>query len=612
MRVFLSYSRKNPDPEAVDRFDTGLRAAGFEVWRDVQGLRGGQEWRGEIVEAIRKANAVVAFVSPNSMGSENVSRELTVAEELQKEIIPVLIRATEISDDLLYILAGVEHIDVSALGFDDALRRLREALADGASPAEPPGDGEGLPILELSTNLIDVGDVLPGEALTPVLVRVENRGAGTLDWLVETQADWLELDRGENSFSVVLRPKPGVNHGEVVVRDRVTSARQTVEVNARLPTKSRQDVPGPRIQPSQEEVGFGTVVVGAAASHEVEVTDGGGGTLTPDATTSKPPQPSRRKRKRVAVGAAVVVVLAIVGVAAALVASGGGSEAVPKVAARIPIGQQADHVAVGGSGVWISDSAGHALVNVDHRDNTTSRVPLESAPHAVAVADDAVWATVASGDLVRVDPQPGSSPHTTVVPVGTQLSEVAAGEGAIWATAAQPGQLIRVDPQARAVVARIPVGPSPDSVVAGEGAVWVANRVTPGTITRVDAATNRVVATIPVGANPDQLAVGAGSVWSANSGDGTVSRIDPATNRVIATIPVGPDVESVTVGQGAVWVSQKSSGLVARIDPVTNEVTTKVRVGGQPESIAAGSGGVWVADTADGEVLRIDPSPRGT
>src|SRR5262249_20804064 len=136
LRVFLSYSRRNPDPEAVDRFDTGLRDAGVEVWRDVKGLRGGQEWRRQIVEAIRRADAVVAFVSPNSMESENVSRELTVAEELQKPIIPVRIGSTEISDDVLYILAGLEHIDVSALGFDDAISRLREALADAPSPAE--------------------------------------------------------------------------------------------------------------------------------------------------------------------------------------------------------------------------------------------------------------------------------------------------------------------------------------------------------------------------------------------------------------------------------------------------------------------------------------------
>jgi hypothetical protein len=52
-QVFISYSRK--DLSFVEQLAADLKNAGYEVWYDVSGLRGGSRWRFEIENAIRNS-----------------------------------------------------------------------------------------------------------------------------------------------------------------------------------------------------------------------------------------------------------------------------------------------------------------------------------------------------------------------------------------------------------------------------------------------------------------------------------------------------------------------------------------------------------------------------
>jgi hypothetical protein len=124
--AFLSYSRR--DRELIDRFQTVLEQSGVTVWRDTDDIRGGQEWRTSIVAAIHAADVLVLFVSPGSMASVNVRRELTVAEEEGKRIIPVLLLPTPIPDDFRYSLAGVQYVDVTNMPIEEASARVRDAV----------------------------------------------------------------------------------------------------------------------------------------------------------------------------------------------------------------------------------------------------------------------------------------------------------------------------------------------------------------------------------------------------------------------------------------------------------------------------------------------------
>ena len=140
MEVFLSYSRR--DTEFVSRIGRDLSARGFEVWLDTQDIVGGgiDRWRTSIVAGIRRSDVVVVVLSPNSVQSENVERELTVAAENRRRVVPILHQPCELPDGFQYELAGLQHIDFVVQSydraFDELLRQLQATVAP--DPARPP------------------------------------------------------------------------------------------------------------------------------------------------------------------------------------------------------------------------------------------------------------------------------------------------------------------------------------------------------------------------------------------------------------------------------------------------------------------------------------------
>ena len=141
MKVFVSYSRR--DTEFVDRLDRDLTMLGHEVWIDRSDLVGGGEdrWRRSIVNAIRDSEAMLIVLSPNSVASENVERELSVAADNKKRVIPVLLRPCELPSGFEYELAGVQYIDFATMQHDEAVSQLSAQLrpvVEGAPEAPPP------------------------------------------------------------------------------------------------------------------------------------------------------------------------------------------------------------------------------------------------------------------------------------------------------------------------------------------------------------------------------------------------------------------------------------------------------------------------------------------
>ena len=133
--IFLSYSRK--DRGIVERLKNRLEAAGHYVWIDIEDIRGGDQWRRAIAEAIRQADTFVLLLSSNAVKSDNVCKELNLAEENKSRVIPVAISSVAIPPEMQYQLAGVQRIDL-ATDFEDGLKQLLEAL--GGSDVPVAGD----------------------------------------------------------------------------------------------------------------------------------------------------------------------------------------------------------------------------------------------------------------------------------------------------------------------------------------------------------------------------------------------------------------------------------------------------------------------------------------
>ena len=123
--VFISYSRQ--DTQIIDRLIRELEAAAVEVWIDREDIPGGAKWRRQIVDAIEDADAVLVALSPNAAASDNVRKELDIAEDAKKTIVPVEIRRMDVPKDMVYQLAGLQRIDL-ATSFDEGVKRLVESV----------------------------------------------------------------------------------------------------------------------------------------------------------------------------------------------------------------------------------------------------------------------------------------------------------------------------------------------------------------------------------------------------------------------------------------------------------------------------------------------------
>ena len=154
-QVFISYSRR--DADVVESIVSELEAAGIDVWLDREDITAGKQWRKQIVEAIDTADAFVLNLSPNSAASDNVLKELNLAEEaLDPFILPVMLSEMKIPNEMRYQLAGTQFISYfldSKRGVQDLITEIqkRKNAAAERPQVQPPAFREVEVILENET-----------------------------------------------------------------------------------------------------------------------------------------------------------------------------------------------------------------------------------------------------------------------------------------------------------------------------------------------------------------------------------------------------------------------------------------------------------------------------
>lgn len=111
--IFISYSSK--DHVQAKQLSELLTSAGLSVWIDRQGIDASTSWSAEIVHAIDNCKALVVLLSTSSVRSRNVSREVSLAFERNKVILPLDLEAVALTDDLAYHLAGIQRAQITNL-----------------------------------------------------------------------------------------------------------------------------------------------------------------------------------------------------------------------------------------------------------------------------------------------------------------------------------------------------------------------------------------------------------------------------------------------------------------------------------------------------------------
>jgi len=106
--IFISYSRK--DLELALRLVSFLTECGHSVWIDQSDIHAAALWSSEIVRAISGCSAFIVLISKNSVDSRNVVRELALASEKGKHILPIKLEQVEIPEAMEYQLAGIQRL----------------------------------------------------------------------------------------------------------------------------------------------------------------------------------------------------------------------------------------------------------------------------------------------------------------------------------------------------------------------------------------------------------------------------------------------------------------------------------------------------------------------
>lgn len=132
---FISYS--SYDANLANRLRTTLTQRGFECWMAPESIPAGSNYAAAIPQALRDCDAVILLLSEAAQRSMWVAREIDIALNERKRIIPLRVDQSELTGSLKLYLCNVQHIE-AAVHFDAALDVLCAQLRPGTSPMARP------------------------------------------------------------------------------------------------------------------------------------------------------------------------------------------------------------------------------------------------------------------------------------------------------------------------------------------------------------------------------------------------------------------------------------------------------------------------------------------
>jgi hypothetical protein len=132
--VFLSYARE--DMRHVDRLAQGLQDKGLSVWIDRKGVQSGS-WKERVTDGLNRARAVVALLTPASLTSPVVRKELAFAAKKNVPIIPVELE--QIPDKLVPDWFTLDYDElhrhtIHAKRYDEGVKELVSAICNLRKP----------------------------------------------------------------------------------------------------------------------------------------------------------------------------------------------------------------------------------------------------------------------------------------------------------------------------------------------------------------------------------------------------------------------------------------------------------------------------------------------
>jgi YVTN family beta-propeller protein len=622
---------------------TGATFAGYSIEREIG--RGGM---GVVYLAAHERldrRVALKLISPESAGDqlsrERFIRESRLAAAIEHPHAVPIYEAGDQDGTLFIAMRYVEGTDLRALLASEqwlAPDRAVGLLADVAGALDD-AHGRGLVHRDVKPGNILIGDV-GGEDwayLTDFGLTKRTSGSdltesgewvGTLDYASPEQIRGERLDARSDVYALGCVLFEALS-GRVPFERPDDVAKLYAHLNDVPPRLAEvaPDLP-PAIQPvidralakqpSERFPSAGDLARSAASAlrgEPVTVPEGSvaAGEAAPGGSRAKREAPTRRlgaprPSRRALLAAATAILVAATLAWAAIELLGGGDSGGPAVADTIPVGSEPLALAVGGGGVWVTNSGDGTVTRIDPATGNAGRpIRVGERPAGVAIGGGSVWvADSGSSTVSRLDPKTEASRGE--IRVGVRPSAIRFGFHRVWVANVNDDTVSRIIAATGASdLPPIRVGSHPAGIAISARSVWVANSAD-GTVSRIAASGDVLEAAIRVGNRPRGVGAGSDYVWVTNELDGSVSRIEPFRGATAGEpIRVGTMPAQVAVGVGAVWVANEGDDTVSRIDPDSGEVTDEIDVGDAPRGMAVGDGSVWIANSGDDTVSRIDP-----
>lgn len=110
--IFISYSRN--DESKVMNIVNKLTALGYKIWIDEKGIKSGDpSFKKTIVEAIESSKVIMFFSSFNSNQSNWTEKEIGIAINKKKYIIPIKLDKSQYAKSIEFDLINCDYIDYS-------------------------------------------------------------------------------------------------------------------------------------------------------------------------------------------------------------------------------------------------------------------------------------------------------------------------------------------------------------------------------------------------------------------------------------------------------------------------------------------------------------------
>lgn len=276
----------------------------------------------------------------------------------------------------------------------------------------------------------------------------------------------------------------------------------------------------------------------------------------------------------------------------------------PTVPVRIAVPKGPVGLAPVDDGVWVVSSGDNSITKVSASGRPTEKVDTGPIPLRATADGTDVWVTsFEDGTLTKLG---GGS-----VKVGAGAEGVTSAFGSVWVVAQDRGKLVRVDPSALQVLAKVRVEKGARQVVASDSELFISNYAQ-GNVIAIDPATNKVRSSKSVCPGPQGMAVQGNLLWVACTLGDLVVAVDLKRLKIRRSVSTLGSPDAVRATDSAVYVLLQQGPTLLKIDPTTVEVASKTSLGNRVAladqanlDLAITGDTAWVTSFLDNFLIKV-------